>query len=276
MAGRMDGKVSVITGAASGIGAGTAELFVKEGGKVIIADFQEEAGQAKAAELGDAARFIKCDVTQEDQVAAAVDLAVSEFGKLDCMVNNAGIVGSVGSIAQMNTEAWDLTVAILLKGVYLGMKHAARVMIPQKSGVILSIASTAGVIGGLGPHCYTACKHGVVGLTKSVASEVGKYQIRVNAVAPGNTVTDMTAAVMTGDNEAYDKTADGIASGSPLGYAGFPIDIANGLLYLASDEAPYVSGHTLVIDAGQTSSGGGTDFNDGEGGIYREAGRRAL
>ena len=176
----------------------------------------------------------------------------------------------------MNSDAWHTTVAVLLNGVYYGMKHAARVMIPKKSGVILSIASTAGVQGGLGPHCYTACKHGVVGLTKSVASELGKYQIRVNAVAPGNTVTDMTAAVITGDNEAYDQTAEGIAQGSPLGYAGFPSDIANGLMYLASDEAPYVSGHTLVIDAGQTTSGGGTDFNDGEGGIYREAGRRDI
>ena len=276
MAGRMDGKVAVITGAASGIGAGTAELFVKEGGKVIVADFQELQGQAKAEELGDAARFIRCDVTDEDNVAAAVDLAVSEFGKLDCMINNAGIVGSVGSIAQMNTEAWDITVAVLLKGVYLGMKHAARVMIPQKSGVILSIASTAGVIGGLGPHCYTACKHGVVGLTKSVASELGKHHIRVNAVAPGNTVTDMTAAVITGDNRNYDEATETIAMGSPLGYAGYPSDIANGLMYLASDDAPYVSGHTLVIDAGQTASGGGTDFNEGEGGIYREAGRRDI
>lgn len=272
----MDGKVSVITGAASGIGAGTAELFVNEGGKVIVADFQELPGQAKAEELGEAARFIKCDVTDEDQVAAAVDLAVSEFGRLDCMINNAGIVGAVGSIAQLDTRAWDATVGVLLKGVYLGMKHAARIMIPQKSGVILSIASTAGVQGGLGPHCYTACKHGVVGLTKSVASELGKYQIRVNAVAPGNTVTDMTAAVVTGDNRNYEETSETIASGSPLGYAGFPIDIANGLLYLACDESPYVSGHTLVIDAGQTTSGGGTDFNDGEGGIYREAGRRDL
>ena len=230
MAGRMDGRVAVVTGAASGIGAGTAELFVAEGGQVIVADFQEEAGQAQADKLGAAARFIKCDVTNEDHVAAAVDLAVSEFGKLDAMINNAGIVGAVGSISEMNTEAWDATVGVLLKGVYLGIKHASRVMIPQKSGCITSLASTAGVIGGLGPHCYTACKHAVVGLTKSVSSELGQYSIRVNAVAPGNTVTDMTAAVMTGDADAKDKTAEGIASGSPLGYAGFPSDIANGLL----------------------------------------------
>ena len=226
--------------------------------------------------MGAAARFIKCDVTNEDHVAAAVDLAVSEFGKLDAMINNAGIVGAVGSISEMNTEAWDATVGVLLKGVYLGIKHASRVMIPQKSGCITSLASTAGVIGGLGPHCYTACKHAVVGLTKSVSSELGQYSIRVNAVAPGNTVTDMTAAVMTGDADAKDKTAEGIASGSPLGYAGFPSDIANGLLYLSCDESRYVSGHTLVIDAGQTASGGGTDFNNGESGIYRERGRRDI
>jgi NAD(P)-dependent dehydrogenase (short-subunit alcohol dehydrogenase family) len=264
----------VITGAASGIGAETARVFAANGARVVLADFQEEAGRKVAAPLGDAARFVRCDVTREAEVAAAVDLAVSAFGRLDVMVNNAGIVGAVGPIASTSAEAWDATIAVLLRGVFLGMKHAARVMVPRKSGAILSLASTAGVVGGLGPHAYTASKHGVVGLTKSVASELAPHGIRVNAVAPGNTVTAMTSAVITGDPDNTAKAERAIASGSPLGIAGMPSDIANALLYLASDEARYVTAHTLVVDAGQTSAIGRTAFHDGPSDVIREAGKR--
>lgn len=255
MTGRLAGRTAVITGAASGIGAGTARLFVEEGAHVIVADMQVDAGRALVDELGDAARFAEVNVLDESQVAAAVDLAVSEFGALDIMFNNAGIVGAVGRISEMPTEAWDNTIAILLRGVFLGTKHAARVMLEQNSGVIINTASTAGVMGGLGPHAYTAAKHGVVGLTKSVANELAPNGIRVNAIAPGNTVTAMTASVTTGDPDALDKTNERIASTSPLGYAGLPYDIAAAALYLASDDARYVSGHTLVVDAGQTTAG---------------------
>lgn len=255
MTGRLAGRTAVITGAASGIGAGTARLFVEEGAHVIVADMQVEAGRALVDELGDAARFAEVNVLNESQVAAAVDLAVSEFGALDIMFNNAGIVGAVGRISEMPTEAWDNTIAILLRGVFLGTKHAARVMLEQNSGVIINTASTAGVMGGLGPHAYTAAKHGVVGLTKSVANELAPNGIRVNAIAPGNTVTAMTASVTTGDPNDLDKTNERIASTSPLGYAGLPYDIAAAALYLASDDARYVSGHTLVVDAGQTTAG---------------------
>jgi NAD(P)-dependent dehydrogenase (short-subunit alcohol dehydrogenase family) len=277
MADRMKGKVAVITGAACGIGAGTAKLFAEEGASVIISDLDVDAGQALSEELGDSARFIRTDVSQEDDVAAAVDLAVSEFGRLDCIVNNAGIVGAVGSISETSVKLWDTTIAVLLRGVFLGMKHASRVMIPQKSGSILSLSSTAGVAGGLGPHAYTAAKHAVVGLTKSVGSELAKHGIRVNAVAPGNIVTEMTSAVITGDPTNKKETAERIDSTSPLGFAGYPIDIANALLYLASDEARYVSGHTLVVDAGQTTSGeAGELFHGQEADIIREAGKRGL
>jgi NAD(P)-dependent dehydrogenase (short-subunit alcohol dehydrogenase family) len=274
---RLKGKVAVITGGAFGIGAGTAKLFIEEGASVVIADLQEDVGRALLGELGDGARFIKADVAIEKEVAAAVDLAVGEFGRLDCMINNAGIIGAVGSIANITADAWDRTIAVLLRGVFLGMKHAARVMINQKSGCILSVTSTAGITGGLGPHAYTAAKHAVIGLTKSAASELGKYGIRVNAIAPGNIVTTMTSALITGDPTNEKDAAKSIAAMSPLGIAGFPIDIAHSLLYLASEEARYVSGHTLVVDAGQTTGGkAGKLFHGQAADIIVEGGKRGF
>ena len=276
MGDRLKDKVAVVTGGACGIGQATARRFVEEGAFVIVADLQAEAGEALAGELGARARFIRTDVTREEDVAAAVDLAVSGFGRLDCMINNAGIVGAIGPIKDTSAEAWDVTIAILLKGVFFGMKHAARVMIPCQSGSILSLSSTAGVSGGLGSHAYTAAKHAVVGLTKSVASELGQHRIRVNAVAPGNIATPMTADVITGDPSNLEGAQEAIRFISPLGIAGLPIDIANALLYLASDEARYISGHTLVVDAGQTTGAVPSMFHLMEAGIIREAGRRDM
>lgn len=274
MGDRLSGKVAVVTGGASGIGAGTVRRFVDEGASVVIADLQEDAGQALAAELGDSTRFARCDVTQEADVAAAVDLAVAEFGDLHIIFNNAGIVGSVGPIAETPEASWDKTIAIDLKGVFLGIKHAARVMTAREGGgSIISTSSTAGVLGGLGPHGYTAAKHAVIGLTKSVANELAPHGIRVNAISPGNTVTAMTAGV--GGNAADLEGAEArIASGSPLGYAGYPDDIANAALYLASEESRYVSGHTLVVDAGQTTAGMTPNrFHLGSNRVYSEAGK---
>jgi NAD(P)-dependent dehydrogenase (short-subunit alcohol dehydrogenase family) len=263
MTGRLQDRVAVITGASSGIGAATARLFHAQGAKVILADMQDGPGQRLTDSLGDRARYIHCDVTSEADVAAAVDLAVSAFGGLDIMVNNAGIVGAVGSIAQTPLEDWNRTIAVLLTGVFLGMKHAARVMIPARKGSILSIASTAGVMGGLGPHVYTAAKHGVVGLTKSAASELAQHHIRVNAVAPGNTVTAMTTSLIAGDPMDTDTAAKQIASGAPLGIAATGDDPAYAMLYLASDEARYVTGHTLLVDSGQTTGGSVPAFHTG-------------
>lgn len=276
MGDRLKGKVAVVTGAASGIGAGTVRRFVEEGACVVACDIQVEAGKALCKELGDAARFFQVDVTREEEVAVAVDLAVNTFGRLDCMVNGAGIVGAVGSIRDITAEAWNLSIAVMLNGVFFGMKHAARVMIPQQSGTILSLSSTAGVTGGLGPHAYTAAKHAVVGLTKSAASELAPHGIRVNAVAPGNIVTPMTADVVTGDPGNLEGAKEAIQFLSPLRIAGLPVDIANALLFLASDEARYISGHTLVVDAGQTAGSAPAMFHLMEADVIREAGKRGM
>lgn len=275
MSTRLEGKVAVVTGAASGIGAAMARRFVAEGASVIIADLQTDAAEAVASELGAAvAVALRTDVTVEADVAAAVDLAVSRFGHLDVMVNNAGIVGAVGSISETTVDAWDQTVAVLVRGVFLGMKHAARVMMPQGTGSIISIASSAGMQGGLGPHCYTACKHAVVGLTKSVATELGTSGIRVNAIAPGNTATAMTASVIMGDPTAIDDVAEAITATSLLRTPGLPEDIAAAAVYIASDEARVLTGHTLVVDAGQTINGGNGRFHRQPTALIREAGRR--
>jgi NAD(P)-dependent dehydrogenase (short-subunit alcohol dehydrogenase family) len=250
----MENRTVVVTGAASGIGAATARKIIEEGGNVVLADLQDERGQALAAELGERATFIHADVTREEDIAGAVQQAVDHFGGLHGMVNNAGIVGAIGSIMDTAAEDYDFTMSILARAVFLGIKHAARAM-RESGGAIVSIASTAGVQGGLGPHVYTMAKHGVVGITRSAASELSPLGIRVNAVAPGNTVTDMTSAVVANDPEDYAATTQKLAETSPLGYAGQAEDIANAIVYLLSDESRYVAGHTLVVDAGQTSSG---------------------
>jgi NAD(P)-dependent dehydrogenase (short-subunit alcohol dehydrogenase family) len=273
--GRLDGKIAVITGGASGIGAGTVRRFVDEGARCIVADIQVEAGQALADELGDAAVFRRTDVTVEDDVRSAVELAVDRFGRIDCMINNAGIIGATGSITDISIEAWNDTVAVLLTSVFLGMKHAGAAMVRQGGGgAIVSLASTAGVVGGLGPHVYTAAKHGVVGLTKSVANELAPHGIRVNAIAPGNTVTAMTASAIAGDHTDLEQTAAVIGAGSPLGYPGMPLDIANAALFLACDESRYVSGHLLVVDAGQTTAGMKPSPMHRRSQMIRENGRR--
>ena len=269
---RFVNKVFVVTGGASGIGEATTRKLVAEGGQVVVADLQLDRGEALAAELAPAVVFIQTDVSREPDIEAAVSLAVQHFGHLDGMVNNAGIVGAIGSIRETSVEAYDHTMAILSRAVFLGMKHAGRVLCEQGSGAIVSLASTAGVMGGLGPHVYTMAKHGVVGLTKSAASEFAAFGVRVNAVAPAGTVTPMTSALVNNDVEAITR---GIAGDNPLGIACMPEDIANGILFLLSEDARQVSGHTLVIDAGITTGGKPSDFYSAEAEVLLHAGQRS-
>ena len=241
-------RVAVVTGGASGIGEGIVRRWVAEGGACVIADVQSERAEALARELGEAAVAIRTDVTVEADVAAAVDLAVSRFGRLDAMFNNAGMLGAIGSIADHTLDAWNRTMSVLLTSVFLGTREAARVMIPQGGGAIVNTASTAGVRGGLGPHAYTTAKFGVVGLTESTAVELSSHNIRVNAVAPGRTVSGLTADLIAGNADDEATTASHMASRSRNGRAAFPDDIAAAAVFLASEAAWYVNGSCLVVD----------------------------
>jgi NAD(P)-dependent dehydrogenase (short-subunit alcohol dehydrogenase family) len=226
---------------------------------------------------------VHCDVTSESEVADVVDTSVSAFGRLDCMFNNAGIIGAHGPIDEIPLDEYEFTMAVLLRSVFLGMKHAARVMKPQRSGVILSTSSVGGLQGGLGTHIYGAAKGAIVALTKNVAAELGAWSIRVNAIAPGKILTPMNAAAVVGSADAMDQAREAFQTRTPLrGRIGMPDDIAHAALWLASDDAGFVSGQTVVVDGGLTT-GSQENVAPGEHGrwasrrdLLREAGRSGL
>jgi len=280
MSKRLEGKVAVITGAASGIGAATAKTFVEHGARVVLGDIQDEAGEGLAAALGGASQaiFRHCNVTDEAEVQALVEAAVSEFGQIDVIFNCAGIVGAVGPMSTTPAEEWKLTIDIMVHGVFYGMKHASRYMKEAGSGSIISMSSTAGVMGGLGPHAYAAAKHAVVGMTKNLAAEVGGFGVRVNCIAPAGMATPMVADVMTGDHKNLEETIATLAAVSPLkGRAGLAQDVANAALWLASDESGYTSGLTLTVDAGATTGSTAEPPAFAEyAPMVREAGRKGV
>jgi NAD(P)-dependent dehydrogenase (short-subunit alcohol dehydrogenase family) len=207
-----------------------------------------------------------------------MDAALEQFGKLDIVFHSAGIVGAVGPIATTPSAEWRFTIDVLLNGTFYTLKHAARVMIPQRSGSIISMASTAGLQGGLGPHAYAAAKHAVVGLTKNVATELCGKGIRVNAIAAASVATPMVASVLTGDPNDIEGAKAKLAEVSPLvGRPGLALDVANAALWLASDESGYTTGHTLTTDAGITigATAGPPNFAE-YAPIIREAGKSGL
>tara|TARA_A100001037_G_scaffold230982_1_gene209280 strand:+ start:1278 stop:2105 length:828 start_codon:yes stop_codon:yes gene_type:complete len=243
-------KVAVITGGASGIGEATARLYVAEGARVVIADMQRERGQALAEELGDAARFIEVEVRQEEQVKAAIDLAVSEWGQLDCIFNNAGFGGVLGPIEQVPVDEFDMTMEVLVRGVFLGMKHAAPVMKAAGGGSIINTASIAGLVAGRGPHVYACAKAAVIQLTKCVAMELGEHHVRVNAICPGYIATPLSANTVGRPDSLIEERIDTYTERQPIPRPGRPEDIAELALWLASDRSKFVTGQAMTVDGG--------------------------
>ena len=253
--GRLSGKVAIITGGASGIGAGTAELFVSEGARVVIADLQDDRGERLAAKLGADARYRRTDVGEEKDVEAVVAHAVKTFGRLDCMFNNAGLVGVSAPIMEIPADGFDATVRVLFRGVFLGIKHAARVMTAQQSGSIISTASVAGLGSGFGPHVYSAAKAAVINLTRSVASELGEMNVRVNCICPGGIATPIFGQGLPSQlaDQVVEPVKQVLAGMQPIPRSGVPQDIAEAALWLASDASSFVNGHALVVDGGLTT-----------------------
>lgn len=272
------GKVVVVTGGASGIGLACVHRFVDEGCAVVIADVQREAGEAAAAAIGQGAAYLHLDVTDEDSVTTLIDTVVERYGRLDVVMANAAVFGAIGPIAEQRTADVDLTLAVNLRGVILTLKHAARVMVPQGSGVIVTTASPGGLIGGAGPHVYSATKAGVIGLTRCVAAELRPRGIRVTAVVPGAIASAMTASALVGDADDLATTAEKMAKGSMLGRAGLPEDLAGAVAFLASDDAAYITGSELFVDAGYTHASGSAAFAGEKyagSGALLEGGRRS-
>ena len=263
---RLEGKVVVITGGASGIGAASVRLFAEEGAKVVLADLQDEKGKALASELDGSVEFMHTDVTVENDVERLVRYAVSNFGRLDCIFNNAGIAGAVGPIESVTVDAFDKTVSVILKGVYLGIKHSAPIMKRQGGGSIINTASIAGLRTGYGNHIYSAAKAGVIQLTKSVAMELGENNIRVNCVVPGFIPTPMIALARGVPIDESDSKIDAISESfkgaQPIQRAGTPLDVARAALWLASDESTFVNGHALVVDGGVTGGRMWRDYGE--------------
>lgn len=272
MSGRLDGKVAVITGGASGMGQATVYRFLAEGASVVIGDLNEETGAATMAAIveqgaADRAVFMVTDVAEELDIEALVTRASSEFGRLDCIFNNAGIGGAIGPISQTKVEEWDFTFNVLVRSVFLGIKHAARVLQEQgEGGSIISTSSIAGLSGGAGPHAYSAAKGAVVNLTRAVSGELANYRIRVNAIAPGVIKTPLFSSGREEKMEAF------VLPKNPWPRLGTGEDIANMAVYLASDESEYITGQNLVVDGGVTASGPNMWGNDPASPMLRKSG----
>jgi NAD(P)-dependent dehydrogenase (short-subunit alcohol dehydrogenase family) len=255
--GLLDGRVAIVTGGASGIGARTVRLFAEQGARVVIGDMQEELGFAVARELGRSAVFHKTEVSQEDQVRALVDRADKEWGRLDCIFNNAGFGGALGPISETPVEEFDLTFAVLVRGVFLGMKHSAK-LIARQGGSIVNTASVAGLMAGYSPHAYAAAKAAVIQLTRSVALELAPQKIRVNCICPGFIATPL-ALNTVGKPEAQIEVERGkqaMASAQPIARPGDPDDIAQMALWLASDASTFVTGQPFIVDGGFSAGRG--------------------
>ncbi|XP_007206815.1 secoisolariciresinol dehydrogenase [Prunus persica] len=246
---RLEGKVALITGGASGIGESTARLFSKHGAKVVIADVQDDLAESVCRDLSPSPTlFVHCDVTKEEDVENAVQTTTNKYGELDIMFNNAGIIGTnKPNILDNDKVEFEQVIRVNLVGAFLGIKHAARVMIPAGKGSIINTASVCSTIGGCASHAYTSSKHGLVGLVRNTAVELGQHGIRVNCVSPYAVATKLAKEFFKIDDDgvhgAYSNLKGRVLKAE---------DIAEAALYLGSDESKYVSGHNLLVDGGYT------------------------
>jgi NAD(P)-dependent dehydrogenase (short-subunit alcohol dehydrogenase family) len=255
--GRLNGKVAVITGATSGIGLTTAEVFVAEGAKVVVAGRRIREGETLAERLGDNCIFRQTDVTVEAQMHALIALAVEKFGRIDCLFNNAGGPAQTGGIEGLDAARFDLAMATLVRSVMLGMKHAAPYMKKQGFGSIINNGSIAGRLAGFSSSIvYSAAKAAVIHLTKCVAMELGESGIRVNSISPGAIATGIFAKALGLSVNAAENTPpvmrEAYRSAQPIQRAGLPEDIAYAAVFLASDESTFINGHDLVVDGAIT------------------------
>ncbi len=258
----LEGKVAVITGSTSGIGARTAELFVAEGARVVIVGRREQRGRQMERALGDAASFIRTDVTNEGDVEAMIAHAVRTFGRLDCLMNNAGIGSGYQDIDKVDLAQFDATIAVHVRGPLAAMKYAVPIMAAQGNGSIINVASVNGARAGLGGHYYSAAKAAIIHLTRCVAVEVGEKGIRLNTISPGPIATGAFRKGGGTDPDEADNAIE-IASAAiadvvlprfqPLQRVGTMDDIAHAALFLASDASSFVSGVDLLVDGGMSA-----------------------
>jgi len=252
--GKLNGKVAVITGGASGIGKAAVMLFAEDGAKVVFGDVQDEPSEKLADELGENVLFKHTDVAKEEDVQSMISYAVDKFGRLDCIFNNAAFGGASGMIDEIPTMAFDVTVAVNLRSVFLGMKYAAVVMKEQMSGNIISTASIAGHRTGFGGHPYSACKAAIIQMTKTVAMELGPFNIRTNCICPGGVVTSIfgRGLGLTQDESesSYDAVGDIFQGLQAIPRPCVPEDIAKVALWLAGEDSGYVNGAAINVDGG--------------------------
>jgi NAD(P)-dependent dehydrogenase (short-subunit alcohol dehydrogenase family) len=244
-----DCPAAVVTGGGSGIGLATVRRLVLDGWRVVLADLNADKGAAAAAELGAAVRFVRADVAQEPDVQVAVATCVDAFGRIDCVVNNAGVGGAFGRLTDIEVADWDYTFAVLVRGVFLGIKHGAAAMrAAGHGGSIVNVASIAGFTAGAGPQAYSAAKAAVINLGRVAATELGPDRIRVNTVCPGLILTPL----VSGGGAA---SASVMAEAQPWPDLGRPEDVAAVIAFLAGDAAPFLTGEDITVDGGLRASG---------------------
>jgi NAD(P)-dependent dehydrogenase (short-subunit alcohol dehydrogenase family) len=266
--GRLSGKVAVITGATSGIGLRTAEIFVAEGAKIVIAGRRVAEGEALANQLGANCIFRQTDVTVEEQIRALIALAVEKFGKVDSLFNNAGGPAQTGGIEGLDAARFDAAMTTLVRSVMLGMKHVAPYMKRQGSGSIINNGSIAGRLAGFSSSMvYSAAKAAVNHLTKCVAMELGESGVRVNSISPGAIATGIFGKALGLSTDAAEKTSSVMRevykTAQPIPRAGLPDDIAHAAVFLASDESSFINGHDLVVDGAITGGRNWTQQQQG-------------